>query len=247
MKLDARGGHNRKTVNENFFKAWNAKMAYILGLIYADGAIEDVRKSSRACYIQITSKDKVYLEKIKKTLRSNHNIYTRKPHSSSIKGKIIQSKKHYCLRIGNRILYSDLIKIGLTPRKSLIMKLPKIPKQYLGFFLRGYFDGDGSVVIYKSKKYLSTQLVLVFTSGSIIFLTQLAEVIKKRFRYASKKVYQSKGAYMLKYSKQQGLQLLSFIYTDLNDAPFLARKYKIFKKFSLTARKWVQFPPRPQG
>lgn len=231
MKVDARGGHNRKIVNENFFKAWSPKMAYVLGLIFADGTIEDFRKSSRTCYVQITSKDKTYLEIIKNTLNSNHNIYTRKPHCSLIEGKLIQSAKHYCLRIGNRILYGDLVKIGLTPRKSLIMKLPKIPKQYLGFFIRGYFDGDGSIMTYKPKNHLSTQLSLAFTSGSVIFLTQLAEAIKKRFRYNSKKIYRSKGAYLLKYSKKQALQLLSFMYTGLNEAPFLERKYNVFKKF----------------
>lgn len=232
MKFDTRGGHNRKLVNENFFKSWSPKMAYILGLIYADGTIEDVYSSSRAYYTQITSKDKKYLEKIKKSLGSNHNLYIRKPHSSIIQGKIIQSAKHYYLRIGNKIIYADLVKIGLTPRKSLTMRLPKIPKQYLEFFLRGYFDGDGSIVSYIPKRRLSINVSLVFTSGSNTFLTQLAETLKRKFKYNPKIIYRNKGAYVLKYSKRQSLQLLSFMYKNLNKAPFLDRKYKTFQGIS---------------
>jgi hypothetical protein len=46
MFCDVRGGYNHNKINENFFKTWSPKMAYILGLIFADGAIEDVRNSN---------------------------------------------------------------------------------------------------------------------------------------------------------------------------------------------------------
>lgn len=41
-------------------------MGYVLGLIFADGAILDVRKSSRTCYVQIASNDKAFLKKNQK-------------------------------------------------------------------------------------------------------------------------------------------------------------------------------------
>ena len=40
---DPRGGHNRSSINQDFFKSWSPNMAYVLGLIYADGTIEDVK------------------------------------------------------------------------------------------------------------------------------------------------------------------------------------------------------------
>ena len=58
MCRDPRGGHNRKHINENFFKTWSPKMAYVLGFIIADGSAEDVRKTSRTCYIQISNNEK---------------------------------------------------------------------------------------------------------------------------------------------------------------------------------------------
>ncbi|MEL3972227.1 LAGLIDADG family homing endonuclease [Rossellomorea oryzaecorticis] len=38
---------------------------------------------------------------------------------------------------------------GIQPNKSLSIQLPTIPDSYLNHFIRGYFDGDGS--IYKSR------------------------------------------------------------------------------------------------
>src|SRR4030067_800895 len=68
MYRDPRGGHNRKKVNECFFKTWSPQMAYVLGLIYADGAVEDVRQSSRTCYLQLSSIDKELLESVRTSI-----------------------------------------------------------------------------------------------------------------------------------------------------------------------------------
>lgn len=77
MYTDPGGGHNRKQVNENFFKTWNPKMAYVLGLICADGAVEDVRKSSRTCYLQISNNDKSILTQVRDCLNSKHILTVR--------------------------------------------------------------------------------------------------------------------------------------------------------------------------
>jgi hypothetical protein len=33
---------------------------------------------------------------------------------------------------------NDLLKLGVLPRKSKIIKFPKIPKKYLNHFIRGF-------------------------------------------------------------------------------------------------------------
>ena len=84
---DPRGGHNRSPINNFFFQTWSPSMAYILGFIFADGAIEDVQKSSRTCYLLITSKDLEILEQIKNALNSKHTIYSVLPTESLFPGK----------------------------------------------------------------------------------------------------------------------------------------------------------------
>ena len=68
MILDNRGGHNRKKINENFFKLWCPKMAYVLGFIYADGSLLNTNKSSRTYYLSFSNNDYPLLEKIREIL-----------------------------------------------------------------------------------------------------------------------------------------------------------------------------------
>ena len=143
MERDKRGGHNRKKVNENFFKTWSPKMAYVLGFIYADGAVEDCRKSSRTCYLSLSNSDLELLKDIMKVMSTQQTVQVRDPRKMKINGKEYWCKTSYCVRIGNKLIYEDLIKLGLCPRKSLVIELPHIPEQSFQYFLRGYFDGDG--------------------------------------------------------------------------------------------------------
>lgn len=130
-------------------------MAYILGLIYSDGAIEDVRSSSRTCYFTISSNNKTLLVKVRKALSSNHTIYFKKPRMVKFTGgKFYLCRKTYILRVGNKKMFDDLVDLGLTPRKSLKLVFPQISHRYFGFFLRGYFDGDGCVMDWIQKRRL---------------------------------------------------------------------------------------------
>ena len=74
FSIDPRGGHNRYKFDKDFFKKWTPEMAYILGFLYADGDIEDVRKSSRTQYITFVSVDKEILESIVPTDPNTYKV-----------------------------------------------------------------------------------------------------------------------------------------------------------------------------
>ena len=234
MYCDPRGGHNRKVINENFFKFWSPQMAYVLGLIFADGAVEDVRKSSRTCYIAITSNDKLLLEQVRSVLSSEHNIYSRKPRIQTFgHTKSYLCRETFTLRVGNKMMYQSLVEIGLTPRKSLNMKLPDIRGKFFGYFLRGYFDGDGNISCYIPKGRNKPRIRLTFVSGSYKFLDALARKIQTILNTTSKSFLKKKGqnAYYLRYSKRDGLKILGCMYKNLDDSPYLKRKYDIYQSF----------------
>ena len=45
-------------------------------------------------------------------------------------------------------MFNDLIKQGCVPNKSLILTFPnkhQVPENLINHFIRGYFDGDGSI------------------------------------------------------------------------------------------------------
>lgn len=229
---DPRGGHNRVSVNHKFFKAWTPAMAYVLGYIFADGAIEDVQKSSRTCYLAILSKDLSILESIKNTINSQHKLYKRS--SRLVKypgGKQYLSHEAFILRIGSKIIYNDLLKLGVTPRKSLTIPFPDIPLQFFFHFLRGYFDGDGCLHL-KNKKYP----LVIFTSGSLAFLKGLSIRLGGLLNIPDQKIYiqqleNRNPCYRLRFSTSTSLKILAAMYRELDKAPFLDRKYEIYQRY----------------
>lgn len=237
FSLDPRGGHNRYKFKTDFFEKWTPEMAYVLGFIYADGDIEDLRKSSRTQYTTIASVDKVILEAIKRVMGSEHNLNYIAPHKVTYKnGKTYESAERYRLRIGSKKMFNDLLKLGLTPRKSLTIKFPiDIPNDCLSHFLRGYFDGDGCVTIKRGKgKYgqpILKGLAVIFTSGSRLFLEGLRDEVCKFNGFGKRNIYYSSDAYYLKYSTHGSLEWFKLFYSDNSSKLFLERKFNVFKEY----------------
>lgn len=125
-------------------------------------------------------------------------------------------------------MFADLIRLGLLPNKSKVMKFPFVPSKFLNYFIRGYFDGDGSIVFSK-KRWTG----VVFTSGSKDFLVQLSDRLSKALKIRKRAVYLSHYSYQLHYFVQEGLKILNFIYQNAEkDKLHLDKKYKFYKKLS---------------
>lgn len=116
-------------VNTNFFKKWSNEMAYVLGFISTDGNI-----GHRLDVLTISQKEIEILEKIKKVMQAEQTILYYKHH---------QDIHH--LQIGSGEIVRDLLKLGITPNKSLSIKFPEVPDEYVMHFIRGVLDGDGSI------------------------------------------------------------------------------------------------------
>ncbi len=136
----------------NFLKFKTPNMAYVVGLLLADGTIEPGQR-----HFSVSSCDIEVLEKIRDIMQSTHPIYLRPNHI-------------YRLRIGSKIMVHDLLRIGIIPRKSKIAKLPVFPNNLFFHLLRGFFDGDGGV-------YHQKDFHLKFSNCSYILLTEISEII----------------------------------------------------------------------
>ena len=44
-------------------------------------------------------------------------------------------------------LVSDIEKLGVIENKTLVLTFPELPTELVHHFIRGYFDGDGSVFL----------------------------------------------------------------------------------------------------
>ena len=213
--------------NEDFFKKWTSEMAYVLGYLYADGSLEDA-SYLRGKYVRVSSVEKGNIIKIKKILNSKHTITEKKPTTKN-------GKTGYLLRIGSHILYDDLIKLGLYPNKSLTVKFPQIPKKFLNYFVLGYFDGDGCVMIQRAKgkiqKVIIKKLNVVFTCGSKDFLEKLAEKLKENFGINQLNVYNGHKSFMLSYSTEDSVKFFKVVYNNVKKDIFIKRKFDIFCEY----------------
>lgn len=228
--IDKRGGHNRNEINHDFFKSWSSQMAYVLGYAFADGSLID-SEPSRTCYLRFHSVDHDILKEIAKTLCYKGKILYRKPRTIKKGPKFYKAKICHYISIGSRIIYHDLIKLGLTCKKSLNAIFPSVPQNFLPHFVRGYFDGDGCVNVSREGK----RLQVVFTSGSKDFLFTLSErLASSPLSIEEKNVVMSTQSFQLRYSTQEAVRVLEFMYKDLLSCPYLKRKYVIFDKWRRT-------------
>jgi hypothetical protein len=203
-------------------------MAYVLGYICADGCLIDAQKSSRTQYIGICSNDKSTLYKINQALNCNKPLYSRPERASKLpNGKVYKCSPTYSLRIGNKAMFHDIVKLGITPNKSLSLKVPSIPDQYFSHFLRGYFDGDGCLTLSKPPHRTAYKANLIFTSGSKQFLNKLSELITKYTGVPKRILYPGCNCFYLVYFKKATLKILKFMYSNLEDISlFLNRKFE---------------------
>jgi hypothetical protein len=182
--------------------------------------------------LAITSKDISILEEIKNAMGSTHHFYKRKSQNITFPGgKNYVSGERFIFRVGSKQIFNDLLKLGVTPRKSLTILLPKIPFKYLSYFIRGYFDGDGCIYLIKSKYPR-----VIFTSGSQLFLQGLSKtlsvVLQIPFKIIYSQLHKSGNlCYQLHYNTQISNNVLEFMYKNLEKAPYLKRKYQIYQKY----------------
>lgn len=181
---------NRYILDENYFDCIDTESkAYILGFIYADGFVGDEKFNN----IVIAVNDLEILEFIEKEFKFTGNIRKTK------KGGFENSKCGYSLNFSSKIMASRLREIGLYPNKSLtIDTLPQIDKKLVRHFIRGYFDGDGSIVLsHNTSYYKAIDGVIKYIYPTYCFMILgtkgfLEEIIKEaEFNYA--KIHNTKS------------------------------------------------------
>lgn len=124
-------------VNQSFFDNLDTEnKAYWLGFIAADGCVRSNRKTFT---LSLAGKDKGHLEKFLFDLDSNYPIYE---HVKQNNGKKYPGAR---VQITNPVLCNSLINHGILPNKTATLMFPDIPTELWRHFIRGLFDGDGSV------------------------------------------------------------------------------------------------------
>lgn len=125
-------------VNHDYFETIDTEeKAYILGLLFADG---NVSKTKSNYQVKLKLSDLDLLNKVKNIITPESKLYydkcAKETHKLSASMIVTSSK-----------MANDLIKLGCCIKKSLVLEFPKIDDLLYRHFVRGYFDGDGSIYV----------------------------------------------------------------------------------------------------
>lgn len=192
----------RYKVNDNYFSNIDCQeKAYVLGFIMADGCVLD----NKTLQITIHKRDILILETIKILLESNCII---SQHNKNYVGINIKSIK----------ITEDLLKLGITPRKTKILEMPNIPYDLYTHLIRGYFDGDGS--IWFDKQINSYRIQFIGTKKTLKSIKQILQLRDNKLR----ETRNGSNVYRLNYSGNINVyNILSLLYKD--SRIHLKRKY----------------------
>ena len=195
--------------NENYFEYIDTEFkAYILGFIYADGF---VGLHDDFC-ISLTDKHEDnynVLNKLKQELGTDLEI----THGYDKTGN-----GHYTFKFSNKKIVNDLNKCGVYTCKSLNMEdIPhNIDPELFNHFIRGYFDGDGTILTYFDS-YDKRQRYVLEMLGTENYLNKIQDIMCKNcdIRKTKLKENRVKGLFSICYKGINGLlKIRDFLYKD---------------------------------
>lgn len=217
---------NIHSLNEDYFEVIDTEhKAYWLGFIMADGTV--IKSSSKVSShnrlkITLSMRDEEHLIEFKKDINSTANI----------KYYIATDNYKSCyINIDSIKLVSDLIKLNCIPNKTNYTSIPNIPNNLLNHFIRGYFDGDGSISVYYQNGRNDKRCHFSITSNSNILL-EIQNILINNCNLNKTKLKSYKSTNVAKSLTYGGTLQVKRIYEYLykDSTIYLKRKYDKFNQ-----------------
>lgn len=207
--------------NEDFFETIDIEIkAYLLGFFTSDGHIEKRKDyDSYTLKWDLSSYDEEILYLINEYIGNNYYTVFRLK-DRYISGISITSKK----------LGEDLLKLGYDNRKTnTCFKLPDLSRNLMCHFIRGFFDGDGSV--WGPQTNTGTNRGFSLTAKNIELLKIIQEHLPAGLKWYTSKVSQqilgtgaiTDACTISCRSKQDLTRIYEYLYAD---ATFFLRRKK---------------------
>ena len=130
---------NTCSVDEDYFETLDSESAYWFGFLYADGSVVPHRDDGLYTKLDLASRDSEHVEKFAEAVESEHAVTTRQRKDGGSTS----------IQITNSDFSQHLIDRGIHPGDK--QSIPSLKEEYRAPFLRGYFDGDGSISFPKTR------------------------------------------------------------------------------------------------
>ena len=202
-------------VNDDYFDNESSNMAYILGFLAADGT---VAKNGNRIKIGLSSVDRKFLELIKEELGAESNILD----YETSNGYMVSEFSFTSQKIKQK-----LAEYNIVPGKTETFTFPiNLSKKYWIDFIRGYFDGDGSVGT-AGPSAIRWQIC----SHRPQVLETIVEFLFEEYEIPKVSVQKNKHGnsflYTIQYSNNSTRKIFQILYTP--NSLYLPRKFEKFK------------------
>lgn len=208
----------------NFFKEENSNMAWLLGFLASSG---NISKNENRIRIELSVVDREILERIKEIVKIENPIKIR----GNKRGFVFASLEWSCAEHKK-----DLEKYNIIPQKTYTLLPPtKLNEKFYIDYIRGYFDGDGTINLNLTRGGKSKSLRWGICGASKPVLEWIIGVLEERYNIPSVNIHKDssheKDFYSFVYSTNATRKIYDILYT--NNSLFLKRKKEKYEKLLL--------------
>lgn len=230
------GIHSKRRVRQDFFSSIDTELqAYLLGFYASDGNINEKRKTLRI-HLQDRDSEIVYL--FKDTICPDARVFKRPAKTPEIGrgGKIIYDNGSFGVDINSSKICKDLVNLGFGYAKTYTENhLPNINKSLIRHFIRGYFDGDGTIsghyvkpdIKWKKRENFRSYVSICCKTKSL--LNEIHEFLKENDITSTICQDKRDRMYIISIAKLKLPKLFHLLYDDSNF--YLKRKHDKFSHF----------------
>lgn len=207
---------------DNVFEELDEYSCYWGGFLAADGNVD----SKKRIRLMLQYDDMGHLEKFKELLGATYAI------------SYNTDQYNRCsFEFTHRKMCEDLERnFNIVPNKTDKLKFPKhLTVEQLRHYIRGYFDGDGSICeSFSNKNSITATLYTTFASGCKEYADELFNFLQKTLHLnGNNQDYVTKS--QLKFNTNDSITLLNWMYNNCN--VYLDRKYAKYLEIVLNGNR----------
>jgi hypothetical protein len=214
--------------DESYFSKDTESSFYWAGFLAADGCLQHVnmksgkRKNGTQSYsdsyiVRISQNDKEHLELFKKHIGADQRKLTERKYLNRKENTV---KINYNLSLRSEIMYQDLHRFGIVEKKSYNLTMPDwlCNHNLVHHYIRGYFDGDGSIFFSGTKPTIDIV-------GTFDFLKSVRSVLLRDIEFESNvRIVRNHTARLVWGGSKITSKIASWMYRDCTIC--LPRKYE---------------------
>jgi hypothetical protein len=201
-------------INENYFDDINTdEKAWVLGLLASDGNVDTSNSKNIISISQSGENGQKIIEYVKNILESNNPIRQTKT----------TRQDAYSISFSSKNMVGSLSKYNIIPRKTDTYTFPDIKNAFYKSFIRGYFEGDGSVGIYQTRKNIYLLIASIY--GNYEFILKCFDNIPVAGLIQKKKNNKAE----IRWNGKNAFYFMQWLYE--NNELYKDKKFNIFHEY----------------